>query len=133
MQALLILIFISFLEINSPVTPAVAAEVFIEKANTQLANSVLLLLENFRLDCGRFPKTAEGLRALLVMPKALHCVVFPRGGYFRDGMIPKDVWGHHFILFSNGKTGTLISLGKDGKKGGSGEDADVSYPLPPLR
>jgi len=36
-----------------------------------------------------------------------------------------DGWGRPIQYSSNGTTVTLLSLGKDGRRGGTGEDADI--------
>ena len=43
--------------------------------------------------------------------------------------IPNDPWGHEYILTLPGDHGTfdIMTYGADGRPGGSGEDADISY------
>ena len=51
----------------------------------------------------------------------------------KDGAYPKDAtwikepdaWNRRFIYKSDGQHFTLMSLGKDGKEGGVGEDMDI--------
>jgi general secretion pathway protein G len=64
---------------------------------------------------GKFPTTADGLQAA--------------GRYFTNNEVPTDAWGNQFQYFSPGSGGSpyeIISLGKDGKDGGEGPDADIS-------
>lgn len=81
-------------------------------------------LDTFRLDVGRYPTTEEGLNALLTMPPSA-----PRwnGPYLRRA-IPKDPWGHAYQYRSPGTSSDIeiVSLGRDGQPGGSGDDADIS-------
>ncbi|KQQ88879.1 type II secretion system major pseudopilin GspG [Massilia sp. Leaf139] len=82
-------------------------------------------LDTYRLDVGRYPTAEEGLAALMSAPPA----VAPKwnGPYLKKG-IPPDPWGHAYQYRSPGSKGDyeIISLGRDGQPGGSGEDADVS-------
>ncbi|MGE6762524.1 type II secretion system protein GspG [Corallococcus interemptor] len=38
---------------------------------------------------------------------------------------PVDPWGHPYLYRMEGKTGAVLSLGSDGKPGGTGEAADL--------
>ncbi|MCP3060599.1 type II secretion system protein GspG [Myxococcus sp. K38C18041901] len=40
--------------------------------------------------------------------------------------VPNDPWGHPYIYWMDGKSGAVVSLGADGKQGGTGLDADLS-------
>ncbi|MDP9108890.1 MAG: type II secretion system protein GspG, partial [Pseudomonadota bacterium] len=65
-----------------------------------------------------------GLGALLVKPATA-----PKwnGPYLRKD-VPKDPWGQAYQYHSPGTTKDyeLLSYGRDGQPGGSGEDADIS-------
>ena len=80
-------------------------------------------LDQFRLDNRRYPTPEEGLAALVEKPSGA-----PGWGgpYLKKG-VPADPWGHPYVYRSPGTKGDfdVISLGKDGKPGGSGEDADI--------
>lgn len=81
-------------------------------------------LEAFRIDMGRYPSEAEGLR-VLVQP-----VSDPRwrGPYLKND-VPQDPWGspyeYHYPS-TRGKDYDVISLGRDRLPGGSGDDADIT-------
>jgi general secretion pathway protein G len=81
-------------------------------------------LDQFRLDTGRYPSTDSGLTALVVKPPDE-----PRWGgpYLRKGT-PMDPWGRPYLYRYPGehREYDLMSLGKDGQPGGSGEAADVT-------
>lgn len=78
-----------------------------------------------------FPVTNQGLDALIKASETA-----PKPGNFREGgyidKIPLDPWGHpyHYIyeeqLRLEPRKYTLYTLGKDGVKGGQGENADIS-------
>jgi general secretion pathway protein G len=82
-------------------------------------------LDTYRLDVGRYPTSEEGLAALMSAPPA----VAPKwnGPYLKKG-IPQDPWGHPYLYRSPGSKAEydIVSTGRDGQPGGTGEDADVS-------
>jgi general secretion pathway protein G len=81
-------------------------------------------IDNFRLDTGRFPTTEEGLNALVVKPADVDNWTGP---YLKKG-VPLDPWGHPYVYQVPGSKGdyAVISYGRDGRPGGTGEDADIS-------
>jgi len=82
-------------------------------------------LNQFRLDCDRYPTTEEGLDALRVQPGDVQGW---RGPYL-ERALPPDPWGNAYIYESPGPDGDdsyyLVSYGKDGAPGGEGEAMDV--------
>jgi general secretion pathway protein G len=86
--------------------------------------SLVTSLELFHVDVGRYPTTAEGLTALVRMDAK---VPGWNGPYLTKGSVPPDPWGAPYRYESPGKTAAfdLYSLGRDGKEGGSDEDADI--------
>lgn len=82
-------------------------------------------LEQYRLDVGRFPTTEQGLASLYVKPNNE-----PKwGGPYLKKAPPPDPWGSAYQYKSPGETSEfdLMSFGKDGRRGGSGEDEDISF------
>jgi len=82
-------------------------------------------LDQFRLDLGRYPTTEEGLQALVVQPSGQQAWAGP---YLKKG-VPPDPWGHPYLYQQPGNAGAdfeLLSYGKDGRPGGTGEDADLT-------
>jgi len=81
-------------------------------------------LDTFRLDVGRYPTTEEGMAALLVKPAE---TTKWNGPYLKKD-IPQDPWGHAYLYKSPGSKGDMdiLSYGKDGQPGGTGEDADIT-------
>lgn len=82
-------------------------------------------LDHFRLDTGHYPSTEEGLAALNARPGNE-----PRwdGPYLRRAL-PPDPWGRPYQYRSPGENGAdydLLSYGKDGRPGGTGDDADIT-------
>jgi len=80
-------------------------------------------VEQFRLDTGRFPTSAEGLAALQTVPPG---VVGWRGPYLRQA-VPPDPWGqpYRYRAPADGHDFEIVSLGKDGQPGGTQDAADL--------
>ncbi|MEP9359843.1 type II secretion system major pseudopilin GspG [Sphingomonas sp. KR3-1] len=81
-------------------------------------------LKMYRLDNGDYPTTEQGLKALSEKPTAPPVPsTFPQGGYLSTPAV--DGWGKPYEYTSEGGGFTIRSLGKDGKVGGEGVDADI--------
>jgi general secretion pathway protein G len=81
-------------------------------------------VEQFRLDMNRLPTTEEGLSALNVSPANEPNWAGP---YLKKD-VPKDPWGHPYVYLAPGTHNNdfdLMSYGKDGQPGGTGENADI--------
>lgn len=78
----------------------------------------------FRLDVGRFPTDDEGLNALLVRPPE----AAEWNGPYLEKKVPNDPWGRAYRYRSSteGDEVELVSYGKDGQPGGSGDAVDIS-------
>ena len=82
-------------------------------------------LDSFKVQEGRYPTTEEGLKALITNPNPEKYKNYPNGGFLGSDKLPKDPWGNDYIYVNqNGKI-DIISLGADGKEGGSGENKDI--------
>jgi general secretion pathway protein G len=82
-------------------------------------------LDHFRLDVGRYPTSEEGLQALVAQPNG---EARWSGPYLKKA-VPSDPWGHPYLYQQPGTHGgdfDLQSYGKDGRPGGTGEDADIT-------
>lgn len=92
-------------------------------ARTQL-DLLGLALDTYRLDNDAYPGPADGLAALIARPAA--GARNWRGPYLK-GALPADPWGRPYLYESSGPDSyAVVSLGRDGARGGSGEDADIS-------
>lgn len=98
------------------------SEVTIAKAQIEAFEKSL---DTYRLDVGRYPSTDEGLASLLAAPPTAGAKW--NGPYLKKS-VPPDPWGHPYQYRSPGTKGEfeILSLGRDGQPGGSGEDADIS-------
>ena len=90
---------------------------------------IALALDAYRLDNDEFPTTQQGIDALRAIPVTGTPPTNWKGPYLRQN-IPLDPWKRPFVYISPGVSNPtaydLYTLGKDGKNGGSGEDADVT-------
>lgn len=85
------------------------------KSETQVAraqiDSLEKALDQYRLENRRYPSAEEGLAAI--------------GPYLRKS-VPNDPWGRPYVYRAGAKGDfELFSYGRDGKAGGTGDDADV--------
>jgi len=80
-------------------------------------------LDQYRLDTGHYPTTEQGLAALVTKPAD---ETRWDGPYLKKG-VPADPWGTPYAYKRPGTKGEydIISFGKDGVPGGTGEDADL--------
>lgn len=81
-------------------------------------------LDQYRLDTGHYPSTAQGLAALNTKPSG----ATRWDGPYLKKEVPLDPWGNPYQYKSPGEHGEidLYSFGKDGRQGGTGEDADIT-------
>lgn len=81
-------------------------------------------LDQYRLDTGRYPAGELGLAALVTRPANE-----PKwNGPYLKKAVPQDPWGKDYLYKMPGERGEydLMSYGKDGQPGGTGENADIS-------
>ncbi|HYR09682.1 MAG TPA: type II secretion system major pseudopilin GspG [Longimicrobium sp.] len=113
----------------------VAPEVFrnVGDANASAAKQQIEIfstaLDGYRLDNHAYPSTEQGLAALRTEPTVGDRPRNWRGPYLRRA-VPMDPWGNAYHYISPGRANPqgfdLYSLGRDGREGGEGEDADVT-------
>jgi general secretion pathway protein G len=94
----------------------------IQVARAQI-ESIEKALDQFRLDTRHYPSAEQGLDALVVKPSN---EANWSGPYLKKA-VPADPWGRPYVYRVPGEKGEfqLLSYGRDGKPGGSGEDADL--------
>ena len=95
-------------------------------ARTQI-EAIARALESYRLDNGSYPSADTGLNALRSRPGNQ-----PRwNGPYLQKDVPSDPWGNpYFYRVGNAMAGRdfeLLSYGRDGRPGGSGENADIRF------
>jgi general secretion pathway protein G len=81
-------------------------------------------LEQYRIDVGHLPTNEQGLAALQVQPSGEQNWAGP---YLKKD-VPLDPWGNPYNYVVPGTHNNdydLWSWGRDGKQGGTGEDADI--------
>ena len=101
----------------------------IGKSKSQMARAQIEALDKaidqYRLDTGQYPTTAQGLVALSVQPAN---EANWHGPYLKKAT-PTDPWGRAYLYTSPGndqREFEIVSYGRDGTSGGGDEDADVS-------
>lgn len=82
-------------------------------------------LNMYRLDNYSYPTTEQGLEALVTKPADPNIRNWKTGGYI--GRLPKDPWGNEYVYVNPGNHGAfdVYTLGRDGRPGGEGLDADL--------
>ena len=129
-ELLVVLVVISLLA--GLVGPMVFRNVGDARRTTARAQIELLslALEQYRLENFYYPSSEQGLDALRQAPAGDPPAPSWRGPYLRKD-VPVDPWGRPYVYRYPGTRDTtgfdLVSLGRDGQPGGSGDDADI-YP-----
>ncbi|MBS0613857.1 MAG: type II secretion system major pseudopilin GspG [Proteobacteria bacterium] len=102
----------------------------VDKARVTRAQSDIRAIETaldlYRLDNFKYPTTEQGLAALVKQPADPTITNYRAGGYLKA--IPKDPWNNPYLYQAPGRDGAeyeIRSLGRDGKEGGEGYDADI--------
>ena len=83
-------------------------------------------LDAFRLDVGRYPTTAEGLKVLWAKQNR---DIKGFNGPYLPKPVKEDPWGNEYQYNNESKDGNpyeLFSYGPDGVKGGTGTNKDIS-------
>ena len=80
-------------------------------------------VELYYLSTGFYPTDEEGLGALVDAPAGQ---AGWSGPYIQNRSALTDPWGHAYIYARTASGYVITSLGRDGKVGGDGEDADIS-------
>ena len=95
----------------------------IKTANAQIA-ALAKALDMYRLDNGHYPAQEVGLQALTVAPSSESRW---RGPYIEKS-VPPDPWGqaYQYRIPGDKREYDLSSFGKDGKPGGTNENADIT-------
>jgi general secretion pathway protein G len=81
-------------------------------------------LDTYRLEVGHYPTTEQGLQALIEKPAS----ETKWGGPYLQKQVPTDPWGLAYQYKSpgdNNRDYDIVSLGKDGQRGGEGDAADI--------
>ncbi|MGA8206030.1 MAG: type II secretion system major pseudopilin GspG [Woeseiaceae bacterium] len=82
-------------------------------------------LKFYRLDNFAYPTAEQGLQALVTKPNDPNLKNWKPGGYI--DRLTKDPWGNDYLYQNPGNHGEIdiYTLGKDGRPGGEGIDADI--------
>ncbi|BDW98621.1 type II secretion system major pseudopilin GspG [Maricaulis maris] len=98
-------------------------QAMVQKARTDIA-TLEQALDAYRMDMREYPSSEAGLVAL-TMPPRDGAERYRDGGYIRR--LPSDPWGNPYQYVYPGRNGMMdiFSLGRDGREGGDGLDADI--------
>ncbi|WP_131111779.1 type II secretion system major pseudopilin GspG [Sulfuricystis thermophila] len=82
-------------------------------------------LDTYRLDTGHYPSAVQGLAALRERPAG----EAKWNGPYLQKDVPADPWGRPYVYRVPGRKGDyeLVSYGRDGAPGGTGDNADIVY------
>ena len=123
LELLVVIVIIGLL--SGYVAPRYFAQV--GKSEVQVAraqiDAIEKALDQYRLDTRRLPTSEQGLEALVTKPANES----NWNGPYLKKVAPNDPWGRPYVYRVPGQKGEfdLFSYGRDGKAGGSGEDADI--------
>lgn len=110
----------------------------IEKARVSSARNQIesfkIALQSYYIDCGSFPTTEQGLKALWEKPE-YYPVPENWNGPYTDKKIPNDPWGKAYVYKKNGEVYPegapenapfiILSFGSDGVQGGEKSAIDI--------
>lgn len=101
----------------------------VDDAQITKAKAEISTIENslklYRLDNFAYPSTEQGIEALTTKPTDPSIRNWKPGGYL--DRVPKDPWGNAYLYLNPGNNGEIdiYTLGRDGRPGGEGIDADI--------
>lgn len=101
---------------------------YLGKAKSETASLQIKQLRNatdlFYIDTGRYPTDSEGLFVLVDAPSGLATW---SGPYMANTEALMDPWGREYVYTEPSVSSeySISTLGRDGAKGGSGEDQDL--------
>lgn len=122
MVVLVIIAIVAVMVVPNVIGRPDEARVTVANADIRTIGSAL---EIYRLDNRAYPTTGQGLRALVEKPLAPPAPSnWSAGGYLPS--LPQDPWDNAYIYRADRTGFELVSLGADGKPGGSGVDADIT-------
>ncbi len=96
----------------------------IEKARADIRN-IDSAMKFYRLDNFAYPTSEQGIEALVNKPNDPSVRNWKEGGYL--DRLPKDPWGNPYLYLNPGNNAEIdiYTLGRDGRPGGEGVDADL--------
>lgn len=94
------------------------------RAETEI-KTIASALKVYRLDNFDYPTTEQGLEALVERPNDPNLTNWDPEGYLER--MPVDPWNRPYVYLYPGQRSDIdiYSLGRDGRPGGEGPDADI--------
>lgn len=102
---------------------------YLGRAKTEAAtlqiDQIKTALQLYYIDVGSYPTASEGLGVLIAAPAAQTDWAGP---YLDSDEALKDPWGRDYLYeeAEGNAVPSVTSLGRDGTRGGTGEDADIT-------
>lgn len=125
LELLVVIVIIGLL--SAYVGPRYFAQLARSERGTAIAQmeSLVRALDAYRIDTGHYPDTSQGLAALTEHATG----EAGWNGPYLQKKVPPDPWGNAYVYRSPGAPFDfdLLSLGRDGRAGGEGDAADLSY------
>ena len=120
-------LFLSFALMVSGVALPAAGQWYVGDTRAHLYGGIKTSLDAFAVDCGRYPTTSEGFKALLTCPTNIPSGRW-HGPYFDPPKIPQDPWENNYVYRYPGVHNTngydLYSCGFDRISRSGGDDLD---------
>jgi general secretion pathway protein G len=124
LELLVVMVIIGLLA--AYVGPKYFAQIGKSETKTALAqiDALSKALDQYRLDVGHYPSSDVGLAGLFTRPSG----EAKWDGPYLKRAVPLDPWGKAYVYRQPGEHGEfdLLSYGKDGRPGGTGDAADVT-------
>jgi general secretion pathway protein G len=83
-------------------------------------------VDSYHAKIGDYPAKLEDL---VTKPSSVPDSKWPEGGFWPRSTLPKDPWGNEYIYVrpgvKNKNSYDIMSYGRDGQDGGTGDDADI--------
>jgi general secretion pathway protein G len=88
-------------------------------------DSLATALDLFFLEIGRYPTESEGLNVLVTRSPSIERW---NGPYIQQSSIPLDPWDrpYEYNVPGQNRPYEIVSLGSDGREGGTGDAADIT-------
>jgi type II secretion system protein G len=120
-------LILSFVLMASMVSISPARSARTIATQTDIQSGLKKGLDQFAIDCGRYPTTSEGFSALIKCPENIPGARW-KGPYIDPPQIPQDPWGHDYVYHCPGIHNTngydIYSCGFDGISKSGGNDPD---------
>jgi len=125
-ELLMVIVIISILAgVVVFATPWVVGESRKTAAKAQILE-LCKAVDSYHAKIGEYPAKLDDL---ITKPSNVPDSKWPEGGFWPKANIPKDPWGNPYVYIcpgvKNKNSYDIVSYGRDGQEGGTGDDAGV--------